>query len=89
MRTSDPCPVYDTQTIVNAFGLDAIMEVQNRPGNVPRLQVRNAAAKDGASDQFNVNDELGWFDRLTGEDKDVALKQMFDCRPDFAFGRPG
>ena len=90
LQTCEPSLVYDTAAIVAALGLD-------KSSNVIPLPARKTAAEDGereeaTSDEFSVNDELGagidrgWFDALNCDDKDEALKQMFECRPDLALG---
>jgi Primase C terminal 2 (PriCT-2)/RepB DNA-primase from phage plasmid len=91
---SEPRRTYKTRDIVDGFGLQEAMKAQR---NVIQFRARNSAAGDGdpeeaASGEYDVSDELGggiewnWFDKLDGGDRDVALKQMFDCRPDLALG---
>jgi hypothetical protein len=90
LQTCKPGLVYGTAAIVAALGLDKLSNVIPLPAR--KTGGGGGDPEEATSDEYAANDELGagitegWFDGLSSDDKDEALKQMFGCRPDLALG---
>jgi hypothetical protein len=87
---SEPCRLYPTQTLADGFRLGS---GAHRGARERARSQSNSARPDGGSS--GINDDLsggrdrGWFDKLSGDDKDEALRQMLGVLPDVSLGGRG
>jgi hypothetical protein len=84
---SEPRLIYPTQTLVDGFKL--VSPAHRGAHRGAHSQSKPSGEPPSINDALSAGLDRGWFDELSDDDKDEALRQMFAACPDIARGGRG
>ncbi len=83
----NPPPIYKTQQIIDAFGLDKLPPESAPPPHQASLPT--GVTVPNINEDLSDGVSLGWFDKLSDKDRDDALRQMLRVISEVASGPRG